>query len=484
MVRASVPGGALERDAVAGHRPAGRHRRRRHLPVDLARRDPAPLRPQGGSGAAHPQPRRAPRHHAGRLRRRRAQHRRLPGTPGRQSPEGAARSRPAAGRAVPPPHAGVLRGLDRRRARLVGRRGGAGHRPGTALRHHVPPSQVQDRPGVARRWLHRHLQPRPRPRPDHRHRRRRRVRGAGRWRARRHPRPARRHLPASGRPPRMGPGRGRRGSGRGRRPGLSRPGRPGGSQAGAAEVRAGGHRRRRLPPRGRGPPRRSPGPCSCIAALAGPRPPGMARSGRRAVVPRRAGAQWARDGSVARRAGRGGRAAPDRPAGHPSPGCPAHRHRRRRAHGRRSCLPSSRRCAGGRPRPGAPLGHGLPRPPHLWAGLGRGGTGRAGGAERGGGRAGPPGAVRSRPARADDRMSQRLRPSVHGGDRDRRAQQDRLRRSPRWRSGRRSAGPAGPRGVKLADLPSVLGPWFDRFATEREPGESFGDFVHRTGSLA
>ena len=49
--------------------------------------------------------------------------------------------------------------------------------------------------------------------------------------------------------------------------------------------------------------------------------------------------------------------------------------------------------------------------------------------------------------------------------------------------GDRLARPAT-RGVKLADLPSVLGPWFDRFATEREPGESFGDFVHRTGSLA
>ncbi|HET9602039.1 MAG TPA: NADPH-dependent assimilatory sulfite reductase hemoprotein subunit [Acidimicrobiales bacterium] len=49
--------------------------------------------------------------------------------------------------------------------------------------------------------------------------------------------------------------------------------------------------------------------------------------------------------------------------------------------------------------------------------------------------------------------------------------------------GDRLARPAA-RGVKLADLPSVLGPWFDRFATEREPGESFGDFVHRTGSLA
>jgi sulfite reductase (ferredoxin) len=35
------------------------------------------------------------------------------------------------------------------------------------------------------------------------------------------------------------------------------------------------------------------------------------------------------------------------------------------------------------------------------------------------------------------------------------------------------------RSVKLADLPEVLGPWLDRFAAERSPDESFGDFVHR-----
>jgi sulfite reductase (ferredoxin) len=39
--------------------------------------------------------------------------------------------------------------------------------------------------------------------------------------------------------------------------------------------------------------------------------------------------------------------------------------------------------------------------------------------------------------------------------------------------------PAVARSVKLADLPSVLGPWLDRFARERSDGETFGDFVHR-----
>ena len=35
------------------------------------------------------------------------------------------------------------------------------------------------------------------------------------------------------------------------------------------------------------------------------------------------------------------------------------------------------------------------------------------------------------------------------------------------------------RGVKLAQLPAVLGPFLDRFSAERAEGESFGDFVHR-----
>ena len=35
------------------------------------------------------------------------------------------------------------------------------------------------------------------------------------------------------------------------------------------------------------------------------------------------------------------------------------------------------------------------------------------------------------------------------------------------------------RSVKLAELPTVVGPWLDRFAAERAEGESFGDFVHR-----
>jgi sulfite reductase (ferredoxin) len=37
------------------------------------------------------------------------------------------------------------------------------------------------------------------------------------------------------------------------------------------------------------------------------------------------------------------------------------------------------------------------------------------------------------------------------------------------------------RSVKLAELPGVLAPWLDQFATERLAGESFGDFVHRVG---
>ncbi len=41
--------------------------------------------------------------------------------------------------------------------------------------------------------------------------------------------------------------------------------------------------------------------------------------------------------------------------------------------------------------------------------------------------------------------------------------------------------PAVARSVKLAELPTVLGPWLDRFAAERSAAESFGDFVHRVG---
>jgi sulfite reductase (ferredoxin) len=40
------------------------------------------------------------------------------------------------------------------------------------------------------------------------------------------------------------------------------------------------------------------------------------------------------------------------------------------------------------------------------------------------------------------------------------------------------------RGVKLADLPTALGPWLDAFAADRREGESFGDFVHRVGDVA
>jgi sulfite reductase (ferredoxin) len=35
------------------------------------------------------------------------------------------------------------------------------------------------------------------------------------------------------------------------------------------------------------------------------------------------------------------------------------------------------------------------------------------------------------------------------------------------------------RSVKLSELPAVIAPWLDRFAAERDDGESFGDFVHR-----
>jgi sulfite reductase (ferredoxin) len=37
------------------------------------------------------------------------------------------------------------------------------------------------------------------------------------------------------------------------------------------------------------------------------------------------------------------------------------------------------------------------------------------------------------------------------------------------------------RGVKLADLPKVLGPVFDRYRVEATDGEGFGDFCHRVG---
>ena len=87
-------------------------------------------------------------------------------------------------------------------------------------------------------------------------RRRRGLRRARGRRPRGQPRPARRHLPPPGRPARLGARGQRRGPGRGRHPRLPRPRQPGGPQAGPAQVRAGGARRRRVPPRGRGPLRR------------------------------------------------------------------------------------------------------------------------------------------------------------------------------------------------------------------------------------
>lgn len=36
-------------------------------------------------------------------------------------------------------------------------------------------------------------------------------------------------------------------------------------------------------------------------------------------------------------------------------------------------------------------------------------------------------------------------------------------------------------GVKLNEIPEVLQPVLDRYATEAETGESLGDFVHRSG---
>ena len=53
------------------------------------------------------------------------------------------------------------------------------------------------------------------------------------------------------------------------------------------------------------------------------------------------------------------------------------------------------------------------------------------------GRAGRPGPRRARSPRAHDRLPQRVRPAVHGGDRHRRPDQDRLRHPPRWRARRR-----------------------------------------------
>ncbi len=39
-------------------------------------------------------------------------------------------------------------------------------------------------------------------------------------------------------------------------------------------------------------------------------------------------------------------------------------------------------------------------------------------------------------------------------------------------------------GVKLAELPKVLGPFLDRYRVEAHPGEGFGDFCHRVGVAA
>jgi sulfite reductase (ferredoxin) len=35
------------------------------------------------------------------------------------------------------------------------------------------------------------------------------------------------------------------------------------------------------------------------------------------------------------------------------------------------------------------------------------------------------------------------------------------------------------KSVKLAELPTVLAPYLDRYVADRSDGESFGDFVHR-----
>ena len=139
-----------------------------------------------------------------------------------------------------PTHRRLLRGLDRRRAALSAPR----RRPRRPIRRvdrctapRTSP-EVQDRPGLAGRQLHRHLQPRSGPRAGGRRRRSRRLRRPRRRRARGQPRPARRHLPAPRRPARLGPRRRRRGRRRGRRPRLPRPRQPGGPQAGPAQVRA------------------------------------------------------------------------------------------------------------------------------------------------------------------------------------------------------------------------------------------------------
>ena len=483
---------ARSRDAVAGHGPSGRRRRRRHPPADLARRRPVPLRPQGGSGAAHPQPRRAPRHHAGRLRRRRAQHRGLPGTAGRQSPEGPARSRPAPGRAVPPDAPApttrsgstasrAVSAEPRRRPASPSRRWNRSTAPRTSLAssRSAWPGPATTAPTSSATTSASSRSPAPT-----------------------EPTASQCSSVAGSAPPTPGPTTPSRVwpiRSAGSRPTTSRTsprrssspirdlGRPGGSQAGAAQVRARGHR-------GSTPSAARSRPAS---ALAWPLRPSCRRGrphdhlgwhrqddGRWFLgVPVPSGRVT---GSVPCRAGRDGRAAPDRPADHPSPGPAAHRHRRRRAHGRgRRCLPSSRRGAGRRPHARPPPGHGLPGPPHLWAGLGRGGTGRAGGAERARGRAGRRGLVRARPARADDRMSQRLRPSVHGGDRHRRADQDRVRRPPRRRSGRRSARPAVAREASSwPTSPAFSARGWTASPPSGRPAKSFGDFVHRTESLA
>ena len=83
------------------------------------------------------------------------------------------------------------------------------------------------------------------------------------------------------------------------------------------------------------------------------------------------GAEWPGGRRAARRAGRGRRAVPDRPADHAPPGRAAHRDRDRGPLQGGGRAPPARRGAGRRPDPGPPPGDGLPGAPHLRAGAGR-----------------------------------------------------------------------------------------------------------------
>jgi sulfite reductase (ferredoxin) len=140
----------------------------------------------------------------------------------------------------------------------------------------------------------------------------------------------------------------------------------------------------------------------------------------------------------------------------------------------------SRRRAGGRRHARPAPGHGLPRPPHVWAGAGRGRAGRSRGhlvlegelARRGL----PELDLHVRMTGCPNGCARPYTAEIGIVGRTKTGYDLHLGGAP---AGDRLARPVA-RGVKLADLPAALAPWLDAFAAERRDGESFG--TSSTGS--